>query len=104
MVDRRFFVNSGPFAVSDIAAATGATLLRQGDGARSVQDVAPLDRATENDISFFDNTKYIEQFMNSTAGACFVRSKYAEQAPKSMAVLITEDPYRCYALTAQKFY
>jgi UDP-3-O-[3-hydroxymyristoyl] glucosamine N-acyltransferase len=104
MVDSRFFSNRGPFTAAALAEVTGATLLRAGDGARAVNDVAPLDRAKATDISFFDNTKYIEQFVNSAAGACFVRSKFAEKAPASMAVLVTEDPYRCYALTAQQFY
>ena len=104
MVDRRFFTNNGPFTAADLAAITGATLARSEDGSRALSDVAPLDRANVTDASFFDNNRYIEQFLNSKAGACFTRIKYAEQAPKTMALLITEDPYRCYALAAQKFY
>jgi len=38
------------------------------------------------------------------AGACFVRPKFAAQAPKDMALLITEEPYYAYALTARAFY
>ena len=104
MVDSRFFKNHGPFTASDLAAATGATLASPDMGSRPLQDVAPLDRATASDVSFFDNSKYVEQFLGSNAGACFVRAKFVEQAPKSMALLVTEDPYRCYALAAQKFY
>lgn len=104
MVDSRFFVNHGPFTASDLAAATGATLASPELGARPLKDVAPLDRASATDVSFFDNSKYVEQFFSSEAGACFVRPKFAEKAPKGMAVLLTEDPYRCYALAAQKFY
>ena len=104
MVDRRFFANHGPFTAEQIAAGTGTSLQDAAQGSRPLNDVAPLDRATQTDISFFDNVKYIEQFANSDAGACFVRAKYADQAPKSMVVLVTEDPYRCYALTAQRFY
>lgn len=104
MVDRRFFANHGPFTASDLAAATGATLLDQSGASRQFADVAPLDRATAQDVSFFDNSKYIEQFTLSSAGLCFLRQKYVEQAPKSMLVLVTEDPYRCYAIAAQKFY
>jgi UDP-3-O-[3-hydroxymyristoyl] glucosamine N-acyltransferase len=104
MVDSRFFINHGPFTTAQLAEATGATLLRDADGARALKDVAPLDRATIADVSFFDNSKYIEQFYSSQAGACFVRSKFAESAPASMMLLITDDPYRCYALAAQKFY
>jgi UDP-3-O-[3-hydroxymyristoyl] glucosamine N-acyltransferase len=104
MVDNRFFANHGPFTAGDLAAATGANLLNPADAERKLKDVAPLDRAGETEVSFFDNSKYIEQFLRSGAGACFVRAKYIEQAPKTMAILVTEDPYRCYALAAQKFY
>jgi len=104
MVDRRFFTNHGPFTAQDLATATGASVRAGDDATRTLNDVAPLDRATASDASFFDNSKYIEQFLNSNAGACFVRSKFADRAPAGMTVLLTEDPYRCYALAAQKFY
>ncbi len=104
MVDRRFFQNRGPFTAAHLAQITGASLRAPADATRELSDVAPLDRAQASDVSFFDNTKYIEQFINSVAGACFVRSKFVDRAPTTMAVLVTEDPYRCYALTAQQFY
>ena len=104
MVDRRFFVNNGPFLSAQIAKATG-TVLRAAEHAQlSFADVAPLDRASVSDISFFDNSKYADQFSKSSAGACFVREKYAHLAPAGMVLFLTEDPYRCYALTAQMFY
>jgi UDP-3-O-[3-hydroxymyristoyl] glucosamine N-acyltransferase len=104
MVDSRFFTNQGPFTASELAAATGAQLRPGDDETRLLSDVAPLDRATASDVSFFDNSKYIEQFLNSAAGVCFIRPKFADRAPAGMIVLLTEDPYRCYALAAQKFY
>ncbi len=104
MVDSRFFTNHGPFTVAALAAVTGTSVPNSTDGERLIADVAPLDRATASDISFFDNVKYVEQFSNSSAGACFVRAKYAAQAPAGMVLLLTEDPYRSYALVAQQFY
>lgn len=104
MVDRRFFVNNGPFSSTQIAKATGTVLHSEAHAELSFADVAPLDRASATDISFFDNSKYADQFSKSSAGACFVREKYAHLAPEGMALFITEDPYRCYALTAQLFY
>lgn len=104
MVDSRFFTNHGPFTAGDLAAATGATLLNKDGANHALSDVSPLDRATAKDVSFFDNAKYVEQFTGSSAGACFLRQKYVEMAPKTMLVLVTEDPYRCYAIAAQKFY
>ncbi len=104
MVDRRFFTNYGPFTASELAAATGATLHDTSGEKRLFHDVSPLDRASSEEVSFFDNSKYIDQFTSSSAGLCFLRAKYVEQAPKTMLTLVTEDPYRCYALAAQKFY
>lgn len=102
MVDSRFFANHGPFTLAQIVEWTGCSLAKPAE--LTLADVAPLDRATSTHISFFDNPKYIEQFALSQAGACFVKSKYADKAPAAMALLLTEDPYRCYALVAQRFY
>lgn len=104
MVDARFFRNRGPFSLAQLAESTGATVAHAQHADMQVHDVAPLDRATARDVSFFDNTKYLEQFLNSRAGVCFVREKYAERAPAGMALLLSEDPYRSYALAAQRFY
>jgi UDP-3-O-[3-hydroxymyristoyl] glucosamine N-acyltransferase len=105
MVDARFFANHGPFPLSKIVEWTGCTLLHPASAAKIIiRDVAPLDRAGIGYLSFFDNPKYLEQFANSQAEACFVKSKYADKAPAGMNVLLTEDPYRCYALCAQRFY
>jgi UDP-3-O-[3-hydroxymyristoyl] glucosamine N-acyltransferase len=104
MVDSRFFTNHGPFPLSLIAEISGATLANAADTSRVIADVAALERASEKDLSFFDNVKYLEQFKQSNAGACFIREKHAATAPSGMALLISDDPYRSYALAAQRFY
>ena len=104
MVDSRFFTNCGPLSLGKLAELTGATLAPGGKSEQEISDVAPLDRAVESEISFLDNTKYIESFSQSKAGACFIREKFADKAPSGMALLITDEPYRSYALAAQAFY
>lgn len=104
MADSRFFTNHGPFTLTQIIELTGCTLSNAAKQDLKLQDVAPLDRADSQHLSFFDNPKYLDQFAVSKAGACFVRSKFATHAPPGMAVLLTEDPYRCYAIAAQSFY
>jgi UDP-3-O-[3-hydroxymyristoyl] glucosamine N-acyltransferase len=107
MVDVRFYQRQGPFTLSEIAQWTGAVIrLPSIPAFKSVPfiDVAALDKATDRDIAFLDNTKYTDNFYASKAGACFVREKYANGAPQGMTLLLSEDPYRCYAITAQKFY
>ena len=104
MVDQRFFTNHGPFTVGVLAEATGASLAAGANPAQLIGDVSPLDRADATHVSFFDNSKYIDQFHKSSTGACFVRARFAAEAPAGMTVLIADEPYRCYAIAAQKFY
>ena len=105
MPDPRFFSRQGPFSLDVVVARTGATVATASVAeARMLSDVAPLDKASAQELSFFDNVKYLEVFTHSAAGACFVREKFVDRAPAGMVVLVTPDPYRCYAIAAQMFY
>lgn len=106
MADSRFFSNAGPFSLEQIAELAGAVVPDESAKRAKVmlRDVAPLDKAGEGDISFLDNIKYIEALKISKAGACFIHPKHAKYAPAHICLLITSDPYRAFALTAQKFY
>ena len=104
MADLRFFDRKGPFTLEEIASISGVALHPETDVDKHFEDIAPLDRAEANHISFFDNPKYLRQFEKSSAGACFVKEKYAGQAPEGMVTLVSADPYRAYALLAQAFY
>ena len=104
MADPRFFKVAGPFSLSDLAEICGAEVGGGGDPAKKFAEVAPLDQAGPTQVSFLDNKRYVGQFRVSAAGACIVAPKYAEQAPAGMALLITSNPYRAYALVAQAFY
>jgi UDP-3-O-[3-hydroxymyristoyl] glucosamine N-acyltransferase len=104
MADPRFFRAAGPYSVSDIASLTGSTLGGASDAALSLRDVAPLDSAGSDDLSFLSNRRYIEQFGASKAGAVFVVPALAKYAPASVTLLLTANPYLAYALAARHFY
>ena len=104
MADKRFFTVAGPFTAEEIAGRTGATLAGSGNGKLALRDVAPLDAARPDQLSFLDNRKYIDLFRKTGAGACFVHPDLASEAPKGVALLVTPEPYRAYALAAQAFY
>ncbi len=104
MTDSRFFVNHGPFALSELAAAAGGELPAGTDSRILLRDVAPLSVAGREQISFLDNRKYLVDFENSSAGACIVAPGMAKYAPVGMALIICASPYKAYALVAQKFY
>jgi UDP-3-O-[3-hydroxymyristoyl] glucosamine N-acyltransferase len=104
MTDRRFFVRAGPFKLDVLSTLSGARLVRAEDDDRLFHDVAPLETAGPAEVSFLENRRYIEAFVRSHAGAAFVDEKAAEQAPPSMALLVSNEPYKAYALAAQAFY
>lgn len=105
MADPRFFDRKGPFTLAQIVEISGVeSAIPAVEESRQFDDISPLDRATANQISFFDNPKYLNQFEKTSAGACFVKPKYVDHAPSSMIPLVSSDPYRAYALLAQAFY
>jgi UDP-3-O-[3-hydroxymyristoyl] glucosamine N-acyltransferase len=104
MADPRFFANKGPFTLGDIAQRVGAELAQGADAQRLVHDTAPLDAAGADHLSFLDNPKFVSAFETTSAGACLVHPRYAERAPQGMALLLSTEPYRAYALASQLFY
>ena len=104
MADPRFFTNRGPIPLGKLADICGAVLSGGADPGRLVRDVAPLDAAGPDDLSFLDNSRYLPAFRATRAGACLVAAKFTRQAPAGIALLVSGRPYRSYALAAQAFY
>ena len=104
MADPRFFQVQEPRSLGDLAEIAGAELAPGADAGRLVSDVAPLETAGPEQLSFLDNKRYLPAFQASAAGACIVEPAFAERAPDGMALLLSENPYKAYALVAQAFY
>ncbi len=104
MADPRFFTAAGPFSLARLAEIAGAEIAPGADPAAEFTDVAPLEVAGPGTVSFLDNRKYAAQFADSKAGACVVHPDMASRAPAGMALLLSPDPYRAYALVARAFH
>lgn len=104
MPDPRFFTAAGPTPLKDLLLLTGAKLRLQADAVRIIKSVAPLETAGPDDLSFFDNRRYKDIFITSSAGACFARPADAELAPATMAVLVHDNPYHAYAIAADALF
>src|SRR3954470_6620427 len=103
MTDPRFFAPVGPLTLGGLAERTGAEIARGGRDLR-LEDVAPLEAAGPAHVSFLDNRKYMEAFARSRAGAAFCHPDVAGRAPSGMALLLSRQPYKAYALAAQAFH
>ncbi len=99
-----FFERAGPFALRDIIERSEAEPGPNADLGLEIDDVLPLDAASQGHLSFFDNTKYLKSFLKTDAAACFVATRYAERTPETTAALLTDQPYRSFALALAMFY
>src|SRR5258708_36087060 len=104
MADPRFFRVAGPFTVADIARRSGATVAGAGESQRILRDVAPLDAAGPDDLTFLDNRKYVAAFRETRAGAAFAQSALAAAAPPGVTLLATGQPDRAHPGASQTFY
>ncbi len=104
MPDPRFFKRADPLTLKELARICDAEAAPGSDPGYRVENVAPLDAATPNDLSFLDNVKYKKQFLETRAGICIVAPEFAAQAPKGVHLLLSPTPYKSYALAAQAFY
>lgn len=103
-IDKRFFSNNGPFTLDEIAKVSGSAIYNQNIENILIHDLSPLEDAEKGHISVFNNKKYINSFINSKATACFTTSKDVDIANKDMILLISDNPYKSYALTSALFY
>ena len=104
MADPRFFTRQGPFSLAQLQDICHATLAAGADDSRVLCDIATLDQAGPESLSFLDNVLYLDAFAESRAGACIVHPQHAERSPPEMALLLSETPYKAFALAARAFY
>jgi UDP-3-O-[3-hydroxymyristoyl] glucosamine N-acyltransferase len=104
MADDRFFTRAGPFTLAQLAQLSGARPSPGADDRRMFYDVAPLETAGPDEVSFLENRKYLPAFRTSQAGAAFVDAAAVKEAPAGMALLVADEPYKAYARAAQAFY
>lgn len=104
MADSKFFSRGGPFFLSRIVETLGLDLPDGADGAKVLDDVAPLSAAGPAAVSFLFNRHYVAALANTKAGAVLVEAEFSDQVPEGCIALVTRRPYYDFARTAQMFY
>ncbi len=98
----KFFKSIEFLCIKEIANLTSGTII--GDTELKISSVSSLDKAQKEDISFFNSSAYLDQFISSKSGACFITEKYIDKAPQGMSVIIVKDPYLAFAIISSKFF
>ncbi len=101
-----FWAPAGPFPLSEVAVFTGAEIPERftGEAGKPVSTVKTLDSAGRQDVSFFENRKYLGALKETQAGAVFIASASAHNAPAHTVPLICKDPYRSFAKSLELFF
>ena len=104
MADPRFFECAGPLTLVELAAIANAEIAGNPLPEWRGRDVASLDAAGPEDVTFLDNRLYAPDLVKSKAGACILHPDLAARAPAGMALLLTPTPYKAYAAVARAFH
>lgn len=104
MADPRFHRRAGPFTLAELARRTGLFALPDGTGEASVVDVAPLETAGPDELTFLENRQYLGALAGTKAGFCVIAPEFVARVPAGTRALATPHPYLAYATIAGLFY
>src|SRR5687767_3881823 len=104
MTEPFFFKPQAGMTVGAIADMTGAKPRGPLQTDRVIGGLAPLGRAGPHELTFLDNAKYTDGLRTSRAGACLISERFAADAPESLPLLVTRDPYRAFVAVARALY
>src|ERR1700753_3133987 len=99
-----FFSKDRELTIEEIVTLTGAKPRPDTPLDRRIRDIAPLDRARPSDVTFLDNQKFLEALATTRAGVCLASPRFAAQAPQTLAVLVTPEPYRAFVAVARALF
>jgi UDP-3-O-[3-hydroxymyristoyl] glucosamine N-acyltransferase len=87
------------WSLNEIVASLGGEIV--GDGNTTISRVASIKQASQKDITFINDTKYIKEALTSKACAFVLRAEHAQGLNKP--VIIVENPYAYFAKLSALF-
>ena len=104
MGKRRFFDRPAGLTVAKIILLTGAECHDAARLSHLITDVAPLELAGPNDLTFIESNKYADALATTHAGACLMLQRFESRAPNTLILLPTEQPYRAFVDVHSELY
>jgi UDP-3-O-[3-hydroxymyristoyl] glucosamine N-acyltransferase len=87
--------------IDALVARLGGELI--GDGSVEICRVATLERASEGDLAFLANPKFLNRLKTSRAAAFIVKPAHRDAAGDDRPRIVTDDPYLYFAHASQFF-
>ena len=104
MGKRGAFYHPPGLTVAEIISLTGAESRDAARLSHLITEVAPLDLAGPNDLTFIESNKYADALATTRAGACLMPQRFENRAPDSLIVLRTPEPYRAFVAVQSELY
>ncbi|HLD77339.1 MAG TPA: UDP-3-O-(3-hydroxymyristoyl)glucosamine N-acyltransferase [Rickettsiales bacterium] len=107
MSDRlKFFNKKVEFlTLAQILEITASKLVQQENLQTKIYDIATLQKARSDQISFLNSAQYLQKANESEVGFCFIEEKLATKiTQKNIILLINKNPYFAYSQIAAAFY
>lgn len=98
-----FFPAAAAPTVAEAAKWVGGALSPDARPDRVLFEVAPIDAAGPEALTFLDNPRYLPQLEGSRAGAVLIAERYAARAPRGAAIVVAQ-PYRAMAEIMARVY
>ncbi len=92
MPDPQFFPPPKPLSLAEIAALTGARIVKERPGRTSGYGRGDIGRAGPTDIVFVDSAYYAVQLPSTRAGACLSSAKFIGSIPATSVALEVDEP------------
>jgi UDP-3-O-[3-hydroxymyristoyl] glucosamine N-acyltransferase len=103
--NNRFFKKKYNFLLlKDILKITNSTLHKTVNLENKIYDIKNLQNADKDDVSFYNSINYLDKFINTKAGYCFINEKNINKIPNNLIGLVCNDPYLAFAKIVNEFY
>jgi UDP-3-O-[3-hydroxymyristoyl] glucosamine N-acyltransferase len=99
-----FLRRSEGLTLDEIATAAGTQAPAEALHARRITGIAPLDRASPSDLTFFDNKNFAPAARLTHAGACITTAALAKELPAHVAAFVVREPYRAFVTVARAMF
>lgn len=104
MTEPLFFQRGPGLTVSEVASLTGAELRGPAQPDRRISNVAALDQAGPNDLTFLDSPKFVDALATTSAGACLIGKRFVDSAPDNLLLLVSAKPYQAFVEVARTLF
>jgi UDP-3-O-[3-hydroxymyristoyl] glucosamine N-acyltransferase len=98
--DPIFFAPAATLTLAEVAALVGASALPPELGKLRIDGLAAIDRAGPGDLTFLENTRYLDALTRTEALACLIAQQHVARIPEHVAALIVNEPYKAFARVA----